>query len=427
MFISSSSPVAPLFLFGSLFQRVAGHWPSDPRPKTCIVEPCRDGSDDAPAVIKAFEECGKDGRIIFLNETYHINSIMNTTSLDNCEIDLRGTLLWSTDIPYWLSNSMPVGYQNQSSAWIFGGNNVYFKGHGYGTIGGNGQIWYDFNKGTSNYPRRPHAITVWQTTNSLFEGIRFVQSRMWTMTVIHSENVLLQDIYVNSTSSTKAPTVNTDGVDTIYANNITFKRWSITNGDDSISSKANSTNIHISNCTFYQGIGFALGSIGQYNNTFERIENFTAEDVVFHNTLHAAYIKTWTGQPVGYPPNGGGGGIGYVKNVVLKNFQLNNVQLPTSITQCISFSSASGNCNTSLFKISDITLSNLTGTTKTDPIASFQCSAAAPCENITLTDINLTLNNGTTAYGWNCDNLEGSIGFNCTGHTCGTASADGTC
>lgn len=131
-----------------------------------------------------------------------------------------------------------------------------------------------------------------------------------TMTVIHSENVLLQDIHVNSTSSTKASTDNTDGADTIYANNITFKRWSITNGDDSISPKANSTNIHVSNCTFYKGSGLALGSIGQYNGVFERIENFTAEDIVFHDTLHAAYVKTWTGQQVGYPPNGGGGGIG---------------------------------------------------------------------------------------------------------------------
>ncbi len=130
------------------------------------------------------------------------------------------------------------------------------------------------------------------------------------MTVIHSENVLLQDIYVNSTSNTSAPTLNTDGADTIYANNISFKRWSVTNGDDSISPKANSTNIHISNCTFYHGVGFALGSIGQYDGVFERIENFTAENVVFHNTLHAAYVKTWTGQQVGYPPNGGGGGIG---------------------------------------------------------------------------------------------------------------------
>lgn len=26
---------------------------------------------------------------------------------------------------------------------------------------------------------------------------------------------------------------------------------------------------------------------------------------------YGAYIKTWTGNPTGYPPNGGGGGLGY--------------------------------------------------------------------------------------------------------------------
>jgi len=110
MFLSKSSSIATLCLV-SLFQRVAGHWPSNPRPKTCIVEPCRDGSDDAPAVIKAFQECGQNGRIVFLNETYHINSIMNTTGLDNCEIDLRGTMLVSL---LWnfldLANNPPVEY-----------------------------------------------------------------------------------------------------------------------------------------------------------------------------------------------------------------------------------------------------------------------------------------------------------------------------
>jgi galacturan 1,4-alpha-galacturonidase len=72
-----------------------------------------------------------------------------------------------------------MGYQNHSTAWIFGGDNVTFQGHGYGTLDGNGQVWYDFNNGRSNYPRRPHAITIWETKDSFFEGIRFVQSQMW--------------------------------------------------------------------------------------------------------------------------------------------------------------------------------------------------------------------------------------------------------
>jgi hypothetical protein len=131
-----------------------------------------------------------------------------------------------------------------------------------------------------------------------------------TMTVIHSNNVLLQDIYVSSKSTSGTSSVNTDGADTIYADNITFNRWTVRNGDDAISPKANSSNILITNSIFYDGSGIALGSIGQYNGVFETIENVTAENITCIKTLHAVYFKTFTGEQVGYPPNGGGGGLG---------------------------------------------------------------------------------------------------------------------
>ena len=31
--------------------------------------------------------------MVFLNETYYVNSVMNTTGLCDCEVDLYGTLL----------------------------------------------------------------------------------------------------------------------------------------------------------------------------------------------------------------------------------------------------------------------------------------------------------------------------------------------
>jgi galacturan 1,4-alpha-galacturonidase len=161
---------------------------------------------------------------------------------------------------------------------------------------------------------RPHAITISDTTESVIEGLRFVQSQMWTMTVARSERVLLQDIYVNSTSGPGRDfrsIVNTDGVDvcslcpnhvwhgfadtkvqTVYANNITFLRWIISNGDDSISMKQNSTNIYIANCTFYNGLSFAMGSIGQYPGQINVIENVTAENIILHNTIYGGRIKT---------------------------------------------------------------------------------------------------------------------------------------
>jgi hypothetical protein len=59
------------------------------------------------------------------------------------------------------------------------------------------------------------------------------------------------------------------------------------NGDDSISLKGNSTDISITNSNFYNGLGIALGSIGQYNDQFETIERLTAKNINYHNTLHA--------------------------------------------------------------------------------------------------------------------------------------------
>lgn len=138
-----------------------------------------------------------------------------------------------------------------------------------------------------------------------------------TMTIIHSSSVTLSNIYVNSTSHSHAPARNTDGADTIYADNITFRNWTVDNGDDSIAMKANSTNVLIEDCTFYRGLGVAIGSIGQYAGVFETIENVTARDVTCYGTRHAGYVKTWTGEQVGYPPNGGGGGLGCMYSMYL--------------------------------------------------------------------------------------------------------------
>ena len=130
------------------------------------------------------------------------------------------------------------------------------------------------------------------------------------MEVMHSERVLLSNIYVNSTSNSHAPARNTDGADTIYSDSITFDHWTVVNGDDSISIKANSTNIVIKDSTFINGLGVSIGSIGQYKGVFEYVENVTVTGNMCYNTRYAAYIKTWTGQQVNYPPNGGGGGLG---------------------------------------------------------------------------------------------------------------------
>jgi len=150
--------------------------------------------------------------------SYNIFTVMNTTGLRNVDVEVQGTLKWNNDnIDYWLANSLYIGFQNQTSAWFFGGHQVHFYGNGQGTIDGSGQVWYNYNNGRSNLHGRPHAITISDTKDSVIEGLRFIKSQMWTSTVIRSEQVLLQDIYVNNSCEPGAGTfggcnLNTDGM-----------------------------------------------------------------------------------------------------------------------------------------------------------------------------------------------------------------------
>lgn len=117
---------------------------------------------------------------------------------------MSDTEQWSTDIQYWLNASLPVGYQNQSTAFVLGGNNVRIDGHGVGTLNGNGDYWYQWIKkqsNTSNYPGRPHQITFNGLTNSVVKGLRFLRSQMWTMSIIHSYDSVWQDIFINNTGN----------------------------------------------------------------------------------------------------------------------------------------------------------------------------------------------------------------------------------
>ena len=80
---------------------------------------------------------------------------------------------------------------------------------------------------------------------------------------------------------------NTDGADTIRSSHIKFNNWTVYNGDDSLSMKANSTDISITNSRFYNGLGIAIGSIGQYKGQFETVERIRVENIFYNNTLHA--------------------------------------------------------------------------------------------------------------------------------------------
>lgn len=65
------------------------------------------------------------------------------------------------------------------------------------------------------------------------------------------------------------------------------------NGDDSISLKGNSTDISITNSDFHNGLGIAIGSIGQYEGEYEIIQGLTVDNCSFTKTEHAVSGVPW--------------------------------------------------------------------------------------------------------------------------------------
>ncbi|KZZ99730.1 Pectin lyase fold protein [Moelleriella libera RCEF 2490] len=396
----------------------------------CTIKPKdNEEEDDGPQIMDALNDKCRNNSLVFLpGPTYNIRTNMTTLKMDDVQIMLYGRMLWSKDIAYWTSVSMPIGFQNQSTVWYFGGDKVTWDGFNTGTLDGNGQVWYDWAKSEGNVARRPMAINFRNLTNSVIKRMRFVQSQMWTMAITYSKNVELDDIYVNSTSTSRWNTLNTDGCDTVNSDGITFRRWFVVNGDDSIALKGNSTNIAIYDSEFHDGQGVAIGSMGQYVGRHEYITNFYARNITLVNTAHVSYLKTWAGTSRGYPPNGGGGGLGHATNITMEDITVERLREPPFFAwQCENYSGFAGkDCNSSKFKMNQIAWRRVSGTVdrRVKLVGSFQCSlAAGGCDDIEATDIKITTDGDHVLNTWRCENVHGAKGFVCDAPARGSGSS----
>ncbi|KKY17380.1 hypothetical protein UCRPC4_g05624 [Phaeomoniella chlamydospora] len=95
---------------------------------------------------------------------------------------------------------------------------------------------------------------------------------------MNGTDMYFKDITCNATA-TKAPygenwVQNTDGFDTMDANNIVLENFYYQGGDDCIALKPRSYNVKVSNVTCHGGNGIAIGSLGQY------LEDSSVENVI---------------------------------------------------------------------------------------------------------------------------------------------------
>ncbi|KAJ4855621.1 glycosyl hydrolases family 28 domain-containing protein [Trichoderma breve] len=367
---------------------------------TCVIPALKDGRDDAPAIREAFSKCGNNGKVVFQKDTtYSVQTALQLHNLKNVQVDLFGTLEYSTDVRYWILHGSYYYFQNISIAMEFSGEDITIDGHGSGTIDGQGQVWYDLALGVGGLYGRPIPFCLRNVKNAVAKNFQIVQSGKWNFVMLESQNVLVDNITLSSTSDdfqVQCNLGNTDGFDTINSNNITIQNSWANVGDDCVSFKPGSTNIH------YEGVR-------------DVVENITAEDVSLYGSRNGAYIKTYVGKRTYWPPQGGGGGNGYVRNVVFKNFHIENITAsPVLIQQCTHWAgynvpACADTPPTGFF--SNISWSNFTGymNEKVGTKAiSWTCSPLATCEGFSFKDINVKSSTGANGT-YSCTNV---VGYN---------------
>jgi hypothetical protein len=397
--------------------------------KTCIVTPHGWGVDDSPSILAAVERCGTDGVIKLPAPYVYTISQRMYMNLNRARLEIHGTLSFTADLNYWISNSFRVAFQNQSTAWIIEGSDVIVDGGGWaqGGIDGNGQAWMTRANGTSNQYGRPISLSIYNYTSATVSSFSIHQPQFWSFWVQDSKDVTLSNIYINGTNTDPAGKglnyeTNIDGLDTMRIDGLLVENWLFHGGDDCLAPKGNSTNMVFRNLTCIGG-GIAFGSIGQYPESPDFITIVTATNITVSkdinpvtggaNVAGGAYFKSWVGVEAGVPPQGGGGGTGKVSNVSFSGLRADNVTNAVYINKCYyKVASQAAYCDTSTLLFEDLTFENVEGTVNSAVGISLNCSAAASCHGVSFKGVDLAGSSGGSAN-FTCVNALNVTGLQC--------------
>ncbi|XP_024515048.1 probable polygalacturonase At1g80170 [Selaginella moellendorffii] len=179
---------------------------------------------------------------------------------------------------------------------------------------------------------------------------------------------------------------NTDGIHLHMSNNVSIEKCIIGTGDDCISIAKNTSNVVIREIICGPGHGISIGSLGR-NKTPEFVSNVKVENSILESTKYGLRIKTWQG------------GQGFASNFSYYNVVMMNVLQPIIIDQYYCDGNSSFSCGTEeldAVKVSNVSYSNIMGTSASSVALRFQCSLGNPCYNLVLENVFLNLSNGST-------------------------------
>ncbi|KAJ9536168.1 hypothetical protein OSB04_un000648 [Centaurea solstitialis] len=245
-----------------------------------------------------------------------------------------------------------------------------------GTFDGQGhEAWKNPKCGDNDNCHLPVNLKFSLVKNSLLKDVTSLNSKFFHMSLHGCDNTNLDHI----TAVAPADSDNTDGVHIKHVNGLNITNSNIKTGDDCVSIGDGSKNVHLEKLTCGPGHGISIGSLGKYANE-KPVQGIWVKNCTITGTSNGVRIKTWRNSPPGT-----------ATDIHFDDIIMNNVGNPILIDQeyC-----ASRNCKKagapSKVKIWNVSFKKIRGTSATKVALKIACSQGIPCDNIEVSDINLT-------------------------------------
>ena len=239
---------------------------------------------DTASIQAAINACVAGG-FVWLHNGVFLSGTITLKNNMTLFIDPTATLLGSgsaSDYPTQtppLSNSQLVNCQR---ALVYAQSKTNVAIDGGGTIYGNGVT--NFTSGSGTEATRPISIWTVLCNQVNIQNINVVDSGMWTVVNMQSDNLTINNLNVNAPNG-----ANRDGCDVVDCWNVLIQNCTINSSDDSICLKSGSSrginNLLVKNCNITRsgsnGLKFGTASTGPFTN-------ITFQDCTVQNTAHSA-------------------------------------------------------------------------------------------------------------------------------------------
>ncbi|CAN6453377.1 unnamed protein product [Victoria cruziana] len=223
-------------------------------------------------------------------------------------------------------------------------------------------------------------------------GITSLNPKMFHIALLNNERITFHDVHI------KAPedSPNTDGIHIETSTGVKIMKSDIGTGDDCISIGHGNTDVYVESVNCGPGHGISVGSLGRYS--YEKdVSGVTVKGCTITGTMNGVRIKSWQASPNSIS----------ARNMTFDNIIVKDVANPIIIDQnYCPFKLACAQQAPSRIMISDITFSNIKGTSTTPVAVSLSCSKAFPCKNVNLKEINLSYKGPGGPISSSCENVK---------------------